>query len=148
MARAARRVAIELGLLVAPLRSGVWFRLLCFQPEPVPRSLPARSPHPSPERLLRPLVSLRGAHHTTLRSFCKHTTLRRVRQLPRVNAWNLRRKLDAASSFSNGHETSTLPLPRVQKAIEVSPRDNLQRKRSRTAARSWRIVGWADESKI
>ena len=48
-ARAVSRCAVELGLLVSSLHSGVWFCLLCFQPEPVPRSLPARSPQPPPK---------------------------------------------------------------------------------------------------
>ena len=48
-ARAVSRCAVELGLLVSSLHGGVWFCLLCFQPEPVPRSLPARSPQPPPK---------------------------------------------------------------------------------------------------
>ena len=45
-ARAVSRCAIEFGLLVSSLRSGVWFCLLCFQPEPMPGSLSARLPQP------------------------------------------------------------------------------------------------------
>ena len=48
-ARAVSRCAVELELLVSSLHSGVWFCLLCFQPEPMPRSLPARSPQPPPK---------------------------------------------------------------------------------------------------
>jgi hypothetical protein len=40
----------------------------------------------------------------------------------------LRRKLDAASSQPNGHETSMLPLPRVKKLDRNLTTGNLQRK--------------------
>jgi len=86
-ARAVSRCAVELGLLVSSLHGGVWFCLLCFQPEPVPRSLPARSPQPPPKWPCNPPVWLRGAHHTrhTPSTDAPHFTtiaLRHRRNLP------------------------------------------------------------------
>jgi hypothetical protein len=79
-----------LGLLVSSLRSGVWFCLICFQPEPVPRSLPTTSPQPPPEpHTLRSLAD--APRFTTI-------ALRRRRKPTLDQTSNSRRKLDAASS--------------------------------------------------
>ena len=44
--RAVSRAAVRLGPLISSLRSGVWIDLLCFQPQPMPKSSPARAPQP------------------------------------------------------------------------------------------------------
>jgi hypothetical protein len=76
VARAVSRCEIVLGLLVSSPCSGVWFCLLCFQPEPVPRSLPARSPQPPPKRPSQPAGLIEGSPSHTLPTFHRFTTLR------------------------------------------------------------------------
>ena len=48
--------AVSFELSISSLHSGVRFGLLCCQPEPVPRSLPARIPQLTPQYPCGPLV--------------------------------------------------------------------------------------------
>ena len=92
MTRAVSRTTGELRLLVSSPRSGIWFCLLCFQPESMPRVLSARAFRFPPKCFCRPLVCLRGAYRTRCNPLADTSHFI-------TSAWQHRKKLPLILTF-------------------------------------------------